>query len=121
MLQPLIVVAEFDRADELISPLRADYRVEVAATGDAALKICRKCQVDLVISRVVFREGLNGIDLIEELARLNVPPKMLLVTPFRLNILRVVPGFPPKGVPLLHIPAPPEVLLNQVRELLRDR
>ena len=113
-----IVVAEYDNPEEIAEPFRADYCVVIVDTGEAALNICTTCRVDLVITRAVFREGMNGVDLADRLAALPSPPRVCLVTPFRLAILKALPGFPPPGVPVLRKPIPTDALVKTAAVLL---
>ena len=116
-----IVIAEYDRPEEIAEPLRLDYRVVIVDSADAAFQVCTTCEVDLVVTRVVFREGMNAVELVDQLAMLPVPPRVCLVTPFRLAILNNLPGFPPPGVPILRKPIPISLLVNTAGLLLRRR
>ena len=57
-----------------------------------------------VISRVVFRYGMNGVDLVTRLRALGSPPRALLITTYQTDRLRKIPGFPPPGVTVLRKP-----------------
>lgn len=114
-----VVIAEYDNPEEIAEPFRADYCVVVVGTADAALSICLTCRVDLVITREVFIEGMNGVELANRLASLPSPPRVCLVTPFRLGTLQALPRFLPLEVPVISKPIPAEVLVNTASSLLK--
>ena len=58
-----IVIAEYERPEEVAKLFSSDNRVLIVNTADAALHICSTCRVDLVITREVFREGMKAADL----------------------------------------------------------
>lgn len=117
--RPTIVIAEYDRPEEVVGPLRADYCTVVVDSADAAFQICAACQVDLVITRAVFLRGMNAVELLDRLATLPSPPRVCLVTPFRLAVLNSLSGFLPPGVPILEKPIPPNLLVTTAGVLLK--
>jgi hypothetical protein len=112
--------AEYDRPAEVAEPLRGDYNVVVVDTAEAAFQICTTCKVNLVITRAVFREGMNGVELVDRLATVPSPPRVYLVTPFRLAILNALPGFRPPGVPIVRNPILTGVLVNAAGFVLNE-
>jgi class 3 adenylate cyclase len=112
---PLIVLAEFDEPGKLAGPLvHAGFRTETVDTADAALRFCGINCVNLVISRVLFRYGISGVELAQRLQALATPPGLILITGFHNDLLQKIPGFPPPGVPLLRKPVMTAELLKAV-------
>ncbi len=118
-MEPLIVIAEYDEPGQLAGPLvQEGFRTEIVDTADAALRFCGINPVSLVITRVVFRYGISGVELIDRLQALAAPPRAIMVTTFRTDRLRKLPGFPPAGVPLLFKPIVSAELVKQVNSLV---
>jgi DNA-binding response OmpR family regulator len=116
---PLIVLAEFEEPGKVAGPLvQAGFRTETVDTGDAALRFCGITAVTLVISRVMFRYGMTGVELAGRLQSLAAPPRVILVTAFHNDKLRTIPGFPVPGVPVLRKPIMPAELLQAVTDTL---
>jgi DNA-binding response OmpR family regulator len=116
---PLIVLAEFDEPGKLAGPLvQAGFRTETVDTADAALRFCGINSVNLVISRVLFRYGITGVELAHRLESLAQPPRVLLITNFANDLLRKIPGFPPAGVPVLRKPIMSDELLKTVSTMV---
>lgn len=117
---PLIVLAEFEAPGKLAGPLvQAGFRTETVDTADAALRFCGINPVRLVISRVMFRYGMTGVDLAQRLQAMAAPPAVLLITSYRADKLRQIPGFPPAGVPVLRKPIVTAELLKMVTSLVQ--
>ena len=68
----------------------------------------------MVISRIVFRYGMTGVDLAQRLRALASPPPVLLITAFQSDQLRKIPGFRVPGVPVLRKPIVIEELVKTV-------
>jgi CheY-like chemotaxis protein len=116
---PLIVLAEFEEPGKLAGPLvHAGYRTETVDTADAALRFCGINRVTLVISRVVFRYGITGVELAQRLQSMATPPHVVLVTTYQADRLRRIPGFPPPGVPVLRKPVVTAELLKIVSSIV---
>jgi DNA-binding response OmpR family regulator len=116
---PLIVLAEFDEPGKLSGPLvQAGYRTETMDTADAALRFCGINKVDLVISRVVFRYGMTGVELAQRLKSMASPPNVVLITTFQSDRLRKIPGYPPPGVTVLRKPVIAAELLKVVTSIV---
>ena len=115
MRSPLIVLAEFEEPGKLAGPLvQSGFRTETMDTADAALRFCGINRVDLVISRVLFRYGMTGVDLAHRLRSMATPPAVVLVTAYQPDQLRQIPGFPIAGVPLLRKPIVTAELVKMV-------
>ena len=116
--RPLIVLAEFEAPGKLAGPLiQSGYRTEIMDTADAALRYCGINSVTLVISRVVFRYGITGVELAQRLQSMATPPAVVLITTYQADRLRNIPGFPPAGVPVLRKPIVAAELLKIVNSL----
>jgi DNA-binding response OmpR family regulator len=116
---PLIVLAEFEEPGKLAGPLvQAGFRTEIMDTADAALRFCGINQVDLVITRIVFRYGITGVELAGKLRSLASPPEVLMVTAFQADRLRKIPGFPPPGIPVLRKPIVTAELMKLVTSMV---
>lgn len=116
---PVIVLAEFEEPGKLAGPLvQAGYRTETVDTADAALRFCGINPVALVISRVVFRYGINGVELTQRLQALKKPPQVVLITTYQVERLRRIPGYPPPGVPVLRKPIMTEELVKLVSSIV---
>jgi DNA-binding response OmpR family regulator len=98
--------------------VQAGFRIEITDTADAALRYCGITQVDLVISRVVFRYGINGVELAQRLRSMASPPSVLLVTTYQAERLRKIPGFPLPGVPVLRKPIVTDELVKMVSSMV---
>jgi len=118
-MEPLIVLAEYDEPGQLAGPLvQQGYRTEIVDTADAALRFCGINSVSVVITRVIFRYGMSGVELISRLQLLASPPRSILVSPHRSDSLRKIPGFPPPGVTLIQKPIVHDELLKAVNLLV---
>jgi DNA-binding response OmpR family regulator len=103
--RPLIVLAEFEEPGKLAGPLvQAGFHTETMDTADAALRYCGINPVTVVISRVVFRYGITGIELARRLQSMASPPAVVLITTYQADRLQKIPGFPIPGVPVLRKP-----------------
>ena len=116
---PLIVIAEFEEPGKLAGPLvQAGFRTEIMDTADAAARFCGINKVDLVITRIVFRYGITGIDLAHRLRALASPPAVVLVTTYQADRLRKIPGYPMAGVPMLRKPIVTAELVKMVASMI---
>lgn len=96
----LIVEYEQRSLDTLVRLFEArDCEVLTADHADLALSLCRQRNINLVVSRVVFRNGTSGIEFAAELRRSGIP--VILFSPFSEAILRRLPGFPPADIPVV--------------------
>ncbi len=77
-------------------------RVSTVATASEAEHRCRQRGYDLVICRILFLAGINGIDLAERLRELDTP--IVLFSEFPEQILRTLQGFPPPDVAFFRVP-----------------
>lgn len=115
----MIVLAEFEEPGKLAGPLvQAGYRTETMDTADAALRFCGINPVSVVISRVVFRYGINGVELAQRLQSLKTPPQVVLITTYQTERLRKIPGYPPPNVPVLRKPVMVEELVKLVGSMV---
>ena len=110
--RPFVVVADYEGAEEVAAPLRAYNDVQIVDSANEAVHVCATRRVDLVITRAVFFQGMNGVELVDALKALSCPPKVVLTTPFKLDILAVLPGFPPRAVPILRKPLDAKELIR---------
>jgi CheY-like chemotaxis protein len=116
---PLIVLAEFEEPGKRAGPLvHAGYRTETVDTADAALRFCGINRVTLVISRVVFRYGMTGVELAQRLQSMATPPHVVLITTYQADRLRRIAGFPPPGAPVLRKPVVTAELLKIVSSIV---
>jgi two-component system response regulator AlgR len=70
------------RLIRLLSELQGNYELAgEAGDGIAAVELCRSKPVDLVLMDVQM-PGLNGLDAAKQLARLEPPPAVILVTAY---------------------------------------
>ena len=116
---PLVVLAEFDEPGKLAGPLvHAGYRTETMDTADAALRFCGINKVNVVISRVLFRYGINGVELAQRLQSMASAPHVVLMTTYQAERLRKIPGYPPQGVPILRKPIVTAELLKIVNSFV---
>lgn len=114
----LILLAEYDEPGQLAGPIvQEGFRTEIVDTADAALRFCGITPVSLVITRVVFRYGISGVELVDRLKALASPPRVVMITSYHTERLLKVAGFPPPGVPLLRKPLIAAELLKHVRAL----
>jgi DNA-binding response OmpR family regulator len=121
-MDPLIVLAEFDEPGQISGPMvQAGFQIQTLDTAEAALRFCGINPVSLVISRVVFRYGMTGVELVERLRSLASPPHTILITPHRSDRLRRIPGYPPRGVRVLRKPIVPAELLKEVQSVVSVR
>ena len=67
----LVVDALGDSRERLATPLKRDYRVLRAASGEAALALMEREEVDLVIADVQL-PGVTGLELLQ-IVRANYP------------------------------------------------
>lgn len=70
------------RLRRLLSELAGDYHVAgEAADGLAALEVCEKREVDLVLLDISM-PGMDGLEVADRLAELDPPPAVILVTAY---------------------------------------
>jgi DNA-binding response OmpR family regulator len=120
--QPLIVLAEFEEPGKLAGPLvQSGYRTETMDTADAALRYCGINPVSVVISRVIFRYGITGVELARRLQSMASPPAVVLITTYRVDRLQKIPGYPVPGVPVLRKPIIAAELLKIVTSISPSR
>src|SRR5262249_16640324 len=75
----LVVAAGEDPRERLATPLKRDYRVIRAASGEAALEQMERDEVDLLIADVDL-PGVSGLELLQ-IVRANYPlTESILVT-----------------------------------------
>jgi len=75
----LVVDAGEDTRERLATPLKRDYRVVRAASGEAALELMERDEIDLLIADVDL-PGLTGLELLQ-IVRANYPlTESILVT-----------------------------------------
>jgi hypothetical protein len=97
-----IVLAD-DRPDAAILAALAERGCpvkHVTATADEALWKCWNEPVDAVVSTAVFLTGMNCVQLADALSALRPAPRLVVISPFPKRVLRMISGFPPRGVPV---------------------
>ena len=115
----LIVLAEFEQPGKLAGPLvQAGFRTETVDSAEAALRFCGINSVDLLITRIVFRYGMTGVELVNRAQAMKSCPRALMITSHRSERLRKVAGFPLPGVPVLYQPIMEAELLETVSSLI---
>jgi CheY-like chemotaxis protein len=117
---PSCVIAGYDasRLPPVTALLeRFGCTVYIVATAREALRLCQTHKIDLLISRVVFAEEgrMNGVDLVNDL---NGRVRIILATEFSDAILHMIPGYPPRDVPLLRLPLDLDALETEIRKAI---
>jgi DNA-binding response OmpR family regulator len=117
--EALIVLAEFEEPGQLAGPLvQAGFRTEIVDTGDAALRFCGINHVDVVITRIVFRYGITGVELVNRLRGMGSSARAIMITSHKSDRLRKVAGFPMPGVPILRKPILGSELVQKVASVM---
>jgi len=117
---PSCVIAGYD-ASHLppVTALLERYgcKVYIVATARETLRLCQTHKIDLLISRVVFAEEgrMNGMDLVNDL---NGRVRIILTTEFSDAILQMIPGYPPRDVPVLRPPLDLDALEAEIRKAI---
>ncbi len=114
-MRPMIVLATDDpEQDERIARAFRDRccDVTVVSTASQAVHLCRSRRCDIVVSRVVFMAGLNGVELAELLA--GSCSGIFLFSSFPDDILQRLPGFPPAAARFYRVPGQDADLITDV-------
>jgi DNA-binding NtrC family response regulator len=105
----VLVVDDDDAAREtLATPLRRDYRVLRAATGEMALQLMERDEVDLLIAEAALPH-ISGIDLLN-IVKVNFPLVEVVLTSGHPDVDRAVEAIKLGAYHFLTKPADPEAL-----------
>jgi CheY-like chemotaxis protein len=121
--ESILVVEDEERVRRfVVKALRMlGYRVHQAGTASVALELLREpIPVDLLLSDVVLRGRMSGVELVRQARTLFPELAVLLMSGYAANAIREGKGLDP-GVELLGKPFSRDDLARAVRRVLSDR
>ena len=118
----LVADDDFVIASTLSQILRLNgYDAESVASGEEAIEIARRRRPDVLISDVAM-SGISGIETAKRVLQINAACIVILISG-QANIFNLVPKMDDQRIlfEVLNKPIRPEVLLERIAKLRRDR
>ncbi|MBL4680810.1 MAG: sigma-54-dependent Fis family transcriptional regulator [Pseudomonadales bacterium] len=117
MAKECILVVEDD--DELREAVKetlqlAKFRVEIARSGEEALTVLKRCDVDMVVSDVNM-EHMDGIELLENIRKVYRDLPVLIMTAYA-DVTKAVAAMRLGAVDFLLKPFEPSVLIDTLKQ-----
>jgi two-component system response regulator FlrC len=111
----ILVVEDDNELREAISDTLkiAGFRVETAHSGEAALSVIERVEVDMVVSDVNM-DGMDGIEMLEEIRKTNAYLPVLIITAYA-DVSKAVAAMRLSAVDFMLKPFEPAVLTETVK------
>ncbi len=122
MTKKCILVVEDDRElrEAVAETLEmVGFDVETAASGEVALTVFDRCEIDMVVSDVNM-DGMDGIELLEKIRQINAFIPVLIITAYA-DVSKAVAAMRLGAVDFMIKPFEPNILTETIRQQVGEK